>query len=171
MKQKGFSPVLVILLIAVLGIIGYFLYKNNPSMKVSGPVSTTTSLFTKCGDMPSEVVIDRDHFSSVGGPEWSPDCKNIAWSVWESGPSFEGVTDNSNTKKSNVPDPKEGIYVYAISTKEKKKVYVPQLPNQTPTYLKWKDEHNIIFSISDNSSKSGLKNMIYNLESGTSKPE
>lgn len=171
MRQKGFTPVLIILLVAVLGIIGYFLYKNKSVSKVSSPIATSASLFTKCGDMPSEVIIDRDHFSSVAGPEWSPDCKHIAWSVWESGTSIGGTDSGNETKKSNVPDPKEGIYVYTITTKMTKKVYAPQVSDQTPTYLKWKDENNILFSITDLGSKSGMKNMIYNFETGTSKSE
>lgn len=44
MKQKGFTPILIVLLVAVLGIVGYFIYTNySNSQSKTEPVVTQTN--------------------------------------------------------------------------------------------------------------------------------
>jgi len=168
MRNKGFSPILVIIVIAILGIGGYLFYRSSVSQKVPNSI-TPISLVAKCGDMPTEIATKIDRFSVINGPEWSPDCKYIAWSLWESGTSVPN--GEATVKKSDSPAQGEGIYLYTVSTKEAKRVYMPQHSDQTPQYIRWEDQNKILFSIVDNTAQNGATNMIYSLSSGTITPK
>ena len=48
MKKNGFAPIIIILVIAILGVAGYFVYKNNPANTISNKVS---SLPVKSSDL------------------------------------------------------------------------------------------------------------------------
>ena len=65
---------------------------------------------------------------------WSPDCKNIAWSSWQS--TFAN------------PSIPVGLFVYDSTTQETKLVYVPKQgqDEEDIEMQKWQDKNSIIFT-------------------------
>lgn len=102
------------------------------------PTETPKSLIYRCGDIPeySDLNIPRDRFTRVIGPFWSPDCRHIAWSVWQSGAmgiEYQG------------PYSFEGLFLYDDKDKKVKKIYTPNL-GETVEIKEWKDKDTVIFS-------------------------
>lgn len=151
-SSKGFAPFLVILLFAVFAVVAYFGYKYLkptsvptkqltistptavPSNKLKiGTVSSPTPQTTKCGEIPSNIEVQSDHYTIVKGPMWALDCKHIAWSSWQS--TFAN------------PSIPVGLFIYNVSSKTSSKVYSPkQGQDEEDVELKyWQDINSVVF--------------------------
>jgi hypothetical protein len=119
------------------------------------PTETPQSLISRCGDMLSysDLNITADHFTRVIGPFWSPDCRHIVWSVWQSGPM--GIEYKG-------PYSYEGLFLYDDRTKKIQKIYTPN-SGETVEIKEWKDNGTVIFS------KDG--SMVYSLDITTNSVE
>ena len=106
------------------------------------PTESPKSLIYRCGDYPSEIDIKADHYSVISGPFWSPDCRHIAWAVWESGTS--SISQDEGIKYSG-PYQQEGLFLYDDRKGLTKKIYTPS-KEESITLKEWKDKDTIIFS-------------------------
>jgi len=97
-------------------------------------VSLEEDLVSRCGEMPVSIPYSR--FVIVKGLAWSPDCRNVAWSVW-----YSGVGGGLNEEFVN----REGLLVYNDATKKSKLVYSPN-EGETVEMDKWKDSKNVLFT-------------------------
>jgi hypothetical protein len=116
----------------------------------------------KCGQLPDDetLKIEREHYRMMSLRVWSPDCKYIAWSVWESGTSWpSGLSDIEGRG----PYPHEGVFLYENSTGKVEKIYALEEEGETPEFLGWIDNNTLQFSIYD-------KILTYNLNSKTVSP-
>ena len=144
------------------------LYKTNTELtelKTSDNKDTKNSLLLRCGDIPYDLPVEKNsHFTMVSGPEWSPDCRHIAWGKWESGTSWLGEFSEEELRQienaSIRPKEHEGIYLYTDSTKKIIKIYTPKAPldnnfsPETPEFIEWGDSKTIIFKVDGQLSKS-----------------
>lgn len=99
-------------------------------------------LIKKCGDIPRDKLeINEGHYVGVEGPEWSPDCKHIAYSVFNSGTVAINADGTSQSIKGNAD---EGIYVYDADTEKVKKVQLKGY--ESPNFERWVDSDLLLFS-------------------------
>lgn len=109
--------------------------RNTPTQKPQPSPLTEIS----CGNIPDSVHVETDdHFTVVTGPMWSPDCKHISWSTWQS--TFLN------------PAIPEGLFIYDVETKITKRVYkaISGKNHQDTTVIKsWKDNDSIVFTKND----------------------
>lgn len=121
---------------------------NNDVIKIY-PTDSPRDLIERCGKIPSDKLgIDYGNFTVVYGPFWSPDCRHLTWSVWQSGTSglkYEG------------PYPHEGIFLYSEKTGQIQKIYSPESKNETIGFQSWKSKSEILF-LKDQ------KRMIYDID-------
>jgi|SRR3989344_7337899 len=105
-------------------------------------------LIKRCGAIPSEdLKIDDDKFRILNGPDWAPDCRHIAWSLWQSGTSVPLDDPAAESLFNKGPYPHEGIYLYSDATKQIRKIYSPKQRGDTVVFKKWNDRNTIIFEI------------------------
>ncbi len=188
--EAGFAPILIVLLIA-LGIGGYFVYKQsflsdrNNQPKTEPPQTTKApqaspkvDLIEKCGDIPKEIGVKVNHYTVIDGPAWSPDCKHIAWSLWQSGTGVIDIdatpTPAPSVKPTPSPLPFEGIYLYDAQTKKTKKIISPkpfdENSTDNPGFGGWQDENTFSFSRVTNLGREGCYyNIMNNTISGCKK--
>src|SRR5258708_764530 len=101
--EKGFSSIYLLVIGAVLILSGFYAgMKYTENKTTSTAISGTTqikpttiqntqpkeNLISRCGDIPDKAYPYYQHFDVRKGPEWSPDCRHIAWSMWESGTGY-----------------------------------------------------------------------------------
>lgn len=106
-------------------------------------------LISVCGDMPNEAYPPYGHYNMRTGPEWSPDCRYIAWGMWESGTSYLG-DDPEILKQFEKPrqlSGKEGIFLYRDSNKAVTKIYSPKELSESPQFIGWTDSQNLTFKV------------------------
>ena len=107
------------------------------------------SLLSRCGNFPDEVPRPSSlgHYTVLSGPEWSTDCRYIAWGIWESGTSWLGeVKPEETLSPASRPLATEGIFLYNDCNKKIQKIYIPRkMENpETPEFVGWKDSKTII---------------------------
>jgi len=156
MREKGFAPILIIILIAVV-IGGYLIYSGKINFKQSIPPQTSVTPTIQpspakeipkynngsvqtCGDIPGKAFPEYGRLEMRTGPQWSPDCKNIAWAMWQSG------TGCPDCPKATLSE-KEGVFLYSTTDKNLTTIYKPQKVNETPEFLGWVDKDNFIFKV------------------------
>src|SRR5947207_1948608 len=93
--SKMFALGMLVILPFIGAYVGYKLrdkayVKPSPvELARTGPMMSGDSkseTIRRCGDIPREELgVDYGHFTIVDGPVWAPDCRHIAWSVWQSG--------------------------------------------------------------------------------------
>ncbi len=106
------------------------------------------SLIRRCGDIPVNAYPEEKHFDAVTGPMWAPDCRHIAWSLWESGTGYGGNDPKMIEQIENNPrilSGREGIFLYNDSDRTIKKIYNPTKLSEGPTLIKWEDRDILIF--------------------------
>lgn len=106
---------------------------------------TERSLIRRCGTIPDEVMTRKGHFDMISGPTWSPDCRNVAWSLWESGTGFISNDPNIISQTTRTLSGREGVFVYNYATKRTVKIYSPTKLDETPSYKNWLDRNTIVF--------------------------
>mgnify|MGYP001608901732 CR=1 FL=1 len=122
-------------------------------------------LIKRCGDIPSEdLKINKGHFTVLDGPDWAPDCRHIAWSLWQSGTSIPIDDPATESLSYKGPYPHEGIYLYSDATKQVRKIYSPKKGEFTVAFKKWKDRNTIIFA-------KGQELFSYDITTGEIQPE
>lgn len=149
MSQKGLAPILIIVLIATL--IGvYLLYQNqnkpssqqitqpSPPKEIAKYNNGSTQI---CGDIPDKAFPEYVRLEMRTGPKWSPDCKHIAWAMWQSG------TGCPDCPKATLSD-REGVFLYSAVDKTVTSIYKPKNVNETPEFLGWIDNDNLVFKAS-----------------------
>ncbi|OGK24795.1 hypothetical protein A2954_04490 [Candidatus Roizmanbacteria bacterium RIFCSPLOWO2_01_FULL_37_12] len=131
-----FSKALAMILFIILPIGAFFLginYEKNLNLIKSGnqigdsnpieykiievfPTEGPRDLIDRCGKIPSEKLGNpkKNHYTIVSDPVWSPDCRYIAWSVFQSGTSIPDT--NSNEISYQGPYPQEGVFLYTDRT-------------------------------------------------------
>jgi hypothetical protein len=115
------------------------------------PTETPRGLIDRCGLIPQEKLgIVYEKFRMIDGPEWAPDCRHIAWSVWQSG--IMGVVNQG-------PYPYEGVYLYDDKTSQISKIYSFKSQEESGVFKKWTDSKTVVFQI-------GQKLMDFNIDSG-----
>jgi hypothetical protein len=147
-KVTPLSKVLAMVLFVILPFAGFWLGKNYQAKvqpreiyvtqeKIVSiyPTESPDMLSQRCGEMPpdSKLNIISNHFSVVNGPYWSPDCRNIAWSYWQSGPM--GVVNTG-------PGDQEGLFVYSEKSEKTRRIVNPT-ENDTIKIIRW-DGNSII---------------------------
>lgn len=156
--------VLVVILPVLTLILGMIIAKktnNQPNSTVTNrtpyaiKIESPRDLIKRCGTIPTEnLQINKGHFTVLDGPVWSPDCRHIAWSLWQSGTSNpvtgEGIGGNG-------PYSYEGIYIYTESTNQIKQIYTPTEAGESATFQKWSDRNTIIFTKQQTPYKYSLK--------------
>jgi hypothetical protein len=113
------------------------------------PTEDPKDLVNRCGDIPMSIYKNTGHFDMIDGPEWAPDCRHIAWSLWESGVGYEG-SDPAIIKEleSNPPrklSGREGIFLLTDSTQNVQKIYNPKELDESPVFIRWENKDTIIF--------------------------
>ncbi len=88
----------MLIIFPILGVfLGYYLRDNllqtTPSEikeVIKVPISDSEEeVIRRCGDFSREELgLNYGHYTMVHGPTWSPDCRHIAWSVFNSGTSY-----------------------------------------------------------------------------------
>ncbi|MCL5090708.1 MAG: hypothetical protein M1514_01725 [Patescibacteria group bacterium] len=113
------------------------------------------NLIFRCGDI-SDAVMETGnfHWAVMTGPEWSPDCRYIAWGIWMTG---TGVPDEVMIEPQKL-DPSEGIYLYSDANHKITKIFNPKEVNSTPIFVKWGDRFTIEYKVNE-------KNYVYDLTS------
>jgi|SRR3989344_276914 len=164
-----FSKILAMVIFVVFPLIGFYLgmkyqqmsppriqlVTNNKIVKVY-PTEEPRDLIDRCGRIPQEKLgIVREKFRMIDGPEWAPDCRHFAWSVWESG--VMGV-------KYQGPYPYEGVFLYDDKTSQVSKIYSFKSQNELGVFKKWNDSKTVLF-------EKGQKLMNYNIDSGLTEEE
>jgi len=143
------SKTLAISLFVSLPFLGFYLgYQYKKSITIpetqqvveENKVATETPIFNQdllkiCGDLPDNLKIVKDHYTQVKGPKWSPDCRHIAWSIWQSGPM--GVEYKG-------PYAYEGLFLYNDKTGTSKRIYIPK-NGETIEFQEWVDSNLITF--------------------------
>lgn len=134
-------------------------------LKTSKNKDSKKFLLRRCGDIPYDLPVGKNsHWTQVSGPEWSPDCRHIAWGKWESGTSWLGEISEEELqqieKANNRPLDHEGIYLYTDGTKKIIKIYTPAASSgnnpssESPEFIEWRDSKTIIFRVDGQLSKS-----------------
>lgn len=119
-----------------------------------------------CGDYTrSEIGVDAGDFEIVSGPEWAPDCRHIAWSVFQSGTGF--VTPPGEPEPSIIPissvNTKGGLFIYNDRTKKVNRVVIPESPYDIPTFVGWNGPSYIVYT---KNGEVGKDTFYYNLITG-----
>jgi hypothetical protein len=131
----SFSKTVAVLLFISLPFVGFYLgqkYQQKinippicPTTKFNLPAPVPTEspqdLVQRCGliDLDKLQVIEfvTDKFIHIAGPFWSPDCRHLAWSTWQSGVMgirYTGVHEY------------EGLFVYNEKTGKRQRIYIPK---------------------------------------------
>ena len=123
-------------------------------------------MIKRCGAIPDEVIIIKGHFDVVNGPSWSPDCRHITWSLWESGTSY--LSDDSKildsiSKNDRRLSEKEGVFLFTDTTKKTVRIYTPNKLDETPIYKEWSDRNIIVFTADKSEFNYGLTNNLITL--------
>ena len=157
------SKKLALALLIILPLVGFYLgikYQQSlPSTVeyiekeniVRVPASDSLqSLISRCGFIPDIANPNRSRgrFDAIHGPMWAPDCRHIAWSLWESGTSYLGDDPEIIKEIDNNPrelSGREGVFTYNDSTQSIEKIYNPSKLNETPSFIEWKDKDTLIF--------------------------
>ncbi len=118
------------------------------------------SLIKRCGKIPKDVTVDKDnHFQIISGPIWSPDCRHIAFGKFQSGTSWLGENyPRESVFLNKRMDENDGIYLYDDRTGKTIKIYSPEQPADSLTFLYWFNSKKIVFLI-------GNKKKIIDVES------
>lgn len=121
-------------------------------VKKANNKDSKNSLLRRCGDIPYDLPTEKNsHWTMVSGPEWSQDCRYIAWGKWESGTSWLGEVSEEELqqieKYNKSPKEHEGIYLYNDGTKKIIKIYTPSESNKTPEFTEWRDSKTVIFRV------------------------
>lgn len=144
--------VLAWILFIVLPLIGFYVGSNFKSVRSQDEkqaVITQESdqerrrqLIKKCGDIPREKLsIPGGSFISISGPEWSPDCEHIAYSVFNSG--TVSITEDRSTAVKG--DAEEGFFLYTVKTEKVEKI-IYRKDYESPQFERWEDSDEIVFS-------------------------
>lgn len=102
-------------------------------------------LIKRCGKIPSEdLKILKGHYDVVTGPSWAPDCRHIAWSIWQSGTSFptDDITSLPTLPKN------EGLYMYTDASKKVEKIAVSQ-SNGIIVFKKWISKNKFLYTYNE----------------------
>ncbi len=152
-----FSKTVALGLLVIYPFFGFFLgYKyasiDEPEIRFVDKIKveqvntleTPLDLLSRCGDLPldSKLGITGDHYTQLDGPFWSPDCRNVAWSSWQSGTSVP--YENSGLEYQG-PYKHEGLFIYNEASKIVKKVYFPIIGERV-VIQGWKDSSTIEFT-------------------------
>lgn len=153
--MKGFTLPIILLFVSIsIGIllfVGASSKKSVPSRPDPTPdqykaqneaLKSGLAEIERCGDLPQELMPVVQHYSEVIGKDWSPDCKHIAWSIFNSGTSVVNPVGTGTIAKGAA---EEGVFVLSIETKKTTKLQIPE-KYTSPFYEKWKDDNSIIFS-------------------------
>lgn len=107
---------------------------------------TREDLIRRCGDIPSnKLKINRQKFYFYKGPDWSPDCRYIAWSViYNFTGGWLGETAYKPTQiipyELQETNQDEGVYIYNDRTESIKKIYDPKIKKNIADFIGWKDK-------------------------------
>lgn len=123
------------------------------------PTDSPQALIYRCGDIPENAYPQKNKFGVINGPVWSPDCRHIAWSLWESGISY--ISDDLEVLKEIENNPKklsgrEGVFIYSDATKTIKKLYSPTNLDETPEFNEWLNKEDIVFTTNNKKYKYNL---------------
>lgn len=175
---KHFFTYFLIALCIILPIIGFYFgiqYQKNiqhgetnmapePSPSIAQPIvekkESKSEILTRCGDIPSysELSITQiGRSTQVSGPMWSPDCRHIAYGVWQSGISAPDMEPPERTTGEN---DFEGLFLYSDRTEELEKIYQPS-PGETTEFIEWQDNNTILFKAD------GKTQQLYDLLTGS----
>jgi uncharacterized RDD family membrane protein YckC len=119
--------------------------KPKPSplpQKTSTPSAELQNSQTDCDyniTLQIQQKINKGHFDVVKGPQWSPDCQNIAWSKWHSG------TGGPENGTSSIDYSDEGVFNYNVKTKTYTTIYQPGPTGDLADLVGWKDNHTLLF--------------------------
>ena len=103
------------------------------------PTEEPRDLINRCGKIPSEKLgYSKGHFTQIVGPVWSPDCRYIAWSVWESGTGWWGSGAEGMSYEG--PYPHEGVFLYNDRTGQIRKISI------NGGFKHWKNSKEVIFA-------------------------
>lgn len=157
------SKVMAMISFIVFPLLGFYLgmkYQQMSSPKIQSvtdnqivkvyPTETPRDLIARCGMISQEKLgIVKEKFRMIDGPEWAPDCRHIAWSVWQSG--LMGIEYHG-------PYSYEGVYLYDDKTSQVRKIYSFKSQEELGIFEKWKDSNIVVF-------QKGQTLMNYNLDS------
>lgn len=132
-------------------------------------------LIDRCGDIPREKLnLPTGHFTVVDGPSWSPDCRHIAWSVWNSG---TGVINSDGSVEPISSAAGEGVFLYTEATGKITKLSIPNPYNNNPILQQWRDRDTLIIDyntnvIDDNKkTNKGRANFTFDITTNTAQPQ
>lgn len=125
-----FAVLFAVLISVSIGFYFGTIYKDKNEARISSASKNTGTaedqnerkrlLVKKCGDIPREKLeIKAGQFVGIDGPEWSPDCRHIAYSLFSSGTVAINEDGAATSVKGNAD---EGIYVYDVDTEKIKKI-------------------------------------------------
>ena len=118
------------------------LYQNTltPPPSLNLKADTRSDLIKRCGQLSvADLAIKLDKNNILNGPDWSPDCRHVAWSV-----------KTLNTKTASSSAIIEGIYLFDDQTKDIKLAVSEKTPQEALTFERWKDRETFMFSRSMN---------------------
>lgn len=156
-KVTPFSRRLALVIFTAFPILGFFLgtYYQQSKQQTPTPqeitrkvylLDTPRRLIERCGDIPNKVYPkNTNRFDVIKTPAWSPDCRHIAYSLWESGTSYP-IEDLNNQTVTRKLSGREGVFVYSDADQTTKKIYNPLNIDETPTFIEWQDRENLIYS-------------------------
>lgn len=162
--MKGFVSFLVILIVLAIMVSSSFYagikYSQSQISKQERTViptvqpqpkadakETREDLIRRCGDIPDKAYPAKNPFEMRSSPEWAPDCRNIAWGIWQSGTSCPDCELRPTLTG------REGIFLYNDTTKSVTKIYNPTKINETPEFVKWEDSQNLEFTTNSQTQK------------------
>ena len=111
-------------------------------------VDDKASLIQRCGDIPINAYPKQGHYDVVSDMVWAPDCRHIAWSLWESGTGYLGNDSKVLEEIANNPrtlSGREGVFIYNDSNGLTKKIFNPSGINEIPELINWKNKDTLIF--------------------------
>ncbi len=164
-----FSKFLALSMFIVFPILAFWLgkyYQQSKSAKIEYvtqekivmvyPTETPRELIDRCGDIPDRAYPTKEHFDSIIGPVWSPDCRHISWSLWIAGIGYEGndpevIRAMENDRRTI--SPKEGVFVYSENKDSVKRIYTPKEYDETPEFMQWQDRDILFFKANHNTYK------------------
>jgi Tol biopolymer transport system component len=136
MKKNGFTPILIVLVIVVLGVVGYLIYqKNFTKNSIVGVVPNTTT----------KLAVIQNDFKNVQDITFSKDGRHVAYSVGING-KFVVVLDGKEGKQYDY------VQNVVFSPNGEKLVYIASLNNKTFIVLNGEestrngDIRNVVFS-------------------------
>jgi hypothetical protein len=125
---------------------------------------TEAALIVRCGSFDKKPVPTASRSQVVRGPAWAPDCRHIAWSAWQTLSIPLSATGKIIPITPPAASDKEGVYILEDSSNKPKRIYSPKKANESPTFMRWINRNNILFS-------AGGKKFKYNLVTDTTQPE